>query len=172
MLAVGFMPILPYLAHAPEVGPDVALADDAFLVGKVRVEGPALFLESAVARGDQNRIIIGARFCIGSGSTIHVELDAETRIGPDVWIGNDAVVHASQVGAGTRVEDGGLVLSHSKVGAGCIVAADSLVPEGAEYPENSYISGTPGRRRRDTTPEERQETLEMIANALSRDIRD
>lgn len=161
------MPILAYLAQSPVVGTDVALADDAYLVGKVRVEGPARFASSAVARGDQNRIVIAGRFCIGSGSTIHVEIEAQTSIGANVWVGRDAVVHAAELGDGTRVEDGGLVLSNSRVGAGSIVAADSLVPEGSEYPDNSYISGTPGRRRRDTTPEERQETLAMIAKALS-----
>ena len=165
------MPILPYLAHSPEVGQYVELAEDAYLVGKVRVEGPARFASSAVARGDQNRIVIGRRFCIGNGSTIHVEIEAETRIGTDVWVGDEAVVHASRVGDGTRVEDGGLVLSNSRVGAGSIVASDALVPEGSEFGENSYISGTPGRRLRDTTPDERQQTLEMIADALRRDTR-
>jgi carbonic anhydrase/acetyltransferase-like protein (isoleucine patch superfamily) len=58
------------------------------------------------------------------------------------------------------------VLSTSRVGAGSIVAADSLVPEGVEFPENSYISGTPGRRIRDTTPEERAATLQLVANAI------
>lgn len=168
MLAVGFMPILPYLTHMPEVGADVALANDAYLVGKVHVEGPAHFASRAVARGDQNRIVIGPRFCMGNGATVHVEIEAETRIGADVWVGVGAVVHASQVGNGTRVEDRGLVLSNSHIGAGSIVAADSLVPEGAEFGENSYISGTPGRRLRDTTPEERAQTREMIAKALSR----
>lgn len=166
------MPILPYLAHSPEVGQDVALAADAYLVGKVHVEGPARFASSAVARGDQNRIVIGTRFCLGSGSTIHVEIEAETRIGANVWVGNEAVVHAAQVGDGTRVENGGLVLSNSRIGAGSIIAEDALVPEGSQFGENSYISGTPGRRLRDTTPDERRQTLEMIAAALSRDIRD
>jgi len=83
-----------------------------------------------------------------------------------VWLGDDVVVHATTLGEGTRVEDGGLVLSTSSVGAGSIVAADALVSEGVEFPDNSYISGTPGRRVRETTLEERQETLRMIATAL------
>jgi len=36
------MPLLAYLQHLPEVGADVALADDAFVVGKVSVAGPAM----------------------------------------------------------------------------------------------------------------------------------
>ena len=160
------MPLLAYLQHVPEVGADVALADDAFVVGKVRVAGPAVLESSAVLRGDQNRIVVGPRFRIGRGSTVHVELESQTRIGADVWLGEGVVVHACELGAATRVEDGGLVLSTSKVGGGSIVAAESLVPEGAEFPENSYISGTPGRRLRDTTADEREATRLMVAEAL------
>lgn len=161
------MPIVQYLEYLPEVGASVQLADDAFLLGKVNIEGPARLESSAVLRGDQNRIVIGARVRIGRGSTVHVEIPTETRIGADVWVGDDAVVHATTLGDGTRVEDGALVLSNSRVGGGSVIAADSLVPEGVEFPDNSYISGTPGRRVRDTTEEERRETLEMIARALA-----
>jgi len=160
------VPILPYLEQCPALGQGVSLADDAFLVGKVEVAGPALFEARAVLRGDQNRIVIGPRFRIGRGSTIHVELPTPTLIGSDVWVGNDAVVHACTLGDWVRVEDGGLVLSNSSVGAGSIVAADALVSEGVSFPENSYISGTPGRRLRDTTVEERSETRRWVAQAL------
>jgi carbonic anhydrase/acetyltransferase-like protein (isoleucine patch superfamily) len=162
------VPILSYLEFTPQVGIDVALAEDAFLVGKVRVAGPAVFGPSAVLRGDQNWITVGARFRLGARSTIHVELDRSTDIGSDVWVGSDAVVHACTLGDGVRVEDGGLVLSHSRVGAGSIVAADALVPEGVEFPAHSYISGTPGRRVRDTTYEERAETRQRVADEYSR----
>ena len=160
------MPSLPYLQHVPELGPGVSMAQDAFVVGKVRLAGPAVLESGATLRGDQNRIVVGPRFRLGRGSTVHVEVHTDTRIGTDVWVGDDAVVHACTLGDGTRVEDGGIVLSTSSVGAGSIVAADALVPEGAEFPDNSYISGTPGRRLRDTTPEERHETLRMLAEAL------
>ena len=161
------MPTLPYLQHVPELGPSVAIAEDAFVVGEVSIPGPAVLEPSAVLRGDQNRIVVGPRFRIGRGSTVHVEVHTETRIGADVWVGDGAVVHACTLGDGTRVENGGLVLSTSSVGLGSVVAAGALVPEGAEFPEHSYIGGTPGRRLRDTTPEEREETLRMVTEALS-----
>jgi carbonic anhydrase/acetyltransferase-like protein (isoleucine patch superfamily) len=160
------VPIHGYLTHVPVIGAEVSLEDAAYLVGKVAVVGPARFEANAVVRGDQNRITIGARFRMGARSSIHVESHTPTLIGEDVWLGDDAVVHATTLGNGVRVEDGGLVLSTSKVGAGSIVAADALVSEGAEFPENSYIAGTPGRRVRDTTPEERAATVAMVSRAL------
>ena len=161
------MPILPYLEHVPTLGAGVRLADDAVVVGQVELAGPAWLESSAVMRGDQNRISVGPRFRMGRRATIHVEQHTETRIGSDVWLGDDSVVHACVLGDGTRVEDGGLVLSTSQVGSGSIVAADALISEGATFPDNSYISGTPGRRLRDTTPEERAQTRQMIASALA-----
>ena len=161
------MPVLAYLEHVPTVGDEVSLDSAAYVVGKVRVVGPARFEACAVLRGDQNQITVGPRFRMGSGSSIHVESHTPTVIGEDVWLGDDVVVHATTLGDGVRVEDGGLVLSTSSVGAGSIVAADALVAEGAEFPDNSYISGTPGRRIRDTTPEERAATLELVNQALN-----
>src|SRR5947199_5956785 len=59
------VPLLAYLDHTPEIGPAVELAADAFVVGAVRLDGPAALESSAVLRGDQNRIQVGPRFRIG-----------------------------------------------------------------------------------------------------------
>jgi carbonic anhydrase/acetyltransferase-like protein (isoleucine patch superfamily) len=163
------VPVLPYLEFSPSVGADVSIARDAVLVGKIRVTGPARFDTSAVLRGDQNWIDVGARFRIGRGSTVHVEFHTQTSIGADVWVGDGCVVHATTLEDNVRVEDGALVLSTSRVGSGSIVAAGSLVTEGAEFEPNSYISGTPGRRLRETTSEERAQTREMVGEALRSD---
>lgn len=160
------MPVLAYLHHVPNVGDDVSLDADAYVVGKVSITGPARFEASAVARGDQNTISVGARVRIGRGSTIHVERHTATVIGSDVWVGDNAVVHATTLGDEVRVESGARVLSTSSVGSGSVVASGALVSEGVEFPENSYIAGTPGRRIRDTTPDERAETRALVNQAL------
>jgi carbonic anhydrase/acetyltransferase-like protein (isoleucine patch superfamily) len=160
------MAVMNYLDHAPALGSDVVVAESAVIVGKVSIAGPCVIEDRAVLRGDQNRVQLGPRCRFGRGSSAHVELPTPTILGADVWVGDDAVVHACTLGDGVRVEDGGLVLSNSSVGEGSIIAADALVPEGVSFPANSYIEGTPGRRVRDTTPEERAETLARIKNAL------
>jgi carbonic anhydrase/acetyltransferase-like protein (isoleucine patch superfamily) len=162
------VPILLYLEHTPEVDQSVQLAEDAYVVGKVKLAGPALLERSAVLRGNQNAITIGPRFRIGAESTVHVEEPTATHIGQDVWVGDDAVVHACWLGDGVRVEDGAIVLSGASVGSGSIVAAGALVPENASFPDNSYITGTPGRRVRETTHQERQETLDLLGAVFSR----
>jgi carbonic anhydrase/acetyltransferase-like protein (isoleucine patch superfamily) len=96
-----------------------------------------------------------------------VEEHTGTHIGQDVWVGDNAVVHACWLGDGMRVEDGGVVLSGARVGSGSIVATGALVPEDSSFPDNSYITGTPGRRVRETTEAERQETLALVGAVLS-----
>lgn len=156
------MPVLPYLEHTPRLSADVRVADGAVVVGRVTLSGPAVIETGAVLRGDQSFIEVEGPFRIGPGSTIHTEVDVPTRIAPGAWLGDGAVVHASVLGSGVRVEAGALVLSYSTVGAGSIVAAGSLVPENASFEPNSYISGVPGRRLRDTTAEERAETARLV----------
>ena len=160
------MPVLPYLSHTPQLGRDVRVVDGAVVVGRVSVAGPAAIEAGAVLRGDQSFIEIDGPFRIGPGSTVHTEVDVPTRIAGGAWLGDAAVVHASVLGAGVRVEDGALVLSYSTVGGGSIVEAGSLVPENATFEPNSYISGVPGRRLRDTTPQEREETSVRLRLAL------
>jgi carbonic anhydrase/acetyltransferase-like protein (isoleucine patch superfamily) len=161
------VPVLSYLHVTPEIGSDVRLAEDAYVIGKVRIVGPAVLASCAVLRGDQNWIDIAGRFVMGARSSVHLELDVGTSIGTDVWLGSEVVVHGCTLGEGVRVEDGGLVLSHARVGAGSIVATDAMVAEGAEFPDNCYIEGTPGRRTRETTEAERRETHKRVADALA-----
>jgi carbonic anhydrase/acetyltransferase-like protein (isoleucine patch superfamily) len=162
------VPVLSYLEFVPEVGDGVSFADDAYVIGKVRIAGPAVLGPSAVLRGDQNWIDVGPRFVMGARSSVHLEYAVGTSIGRDVLLGDDVVVHGCVLGDGVRVEDGGLVLSHSSVGAGSIVAADAMIAEGATFEANSFIEGTPGRRTRETTAEEREETLRRVSEAYSR----
>jgi carbonic anhydrase/acetyltransferase-like protein (isoleucine patch superfamily) len=166
------MPVLRYFEIQPVLGADVRLAPDAFVIGKSEIAGPAELAASAVIRGDQANIAIGRRFRLGERATVHVDPSQPTIVGDGVWVGSDAVVHGCRLGSNVRIEDGALILSRSTVGDGSVVAADSLVSEGAEFPANSYVEGTPGRRLRDTTPEERAVTERRLRQALGLPISD
>jgi carbonic anhydrase/acetyltransferase-like protein (isoleucine patch superfamily) len=152
------VPVLNYLDHQPRIVGQLDLAADAYIVGNVSLSGPAVLESSAVVRADRASVAIAAHFHMGRGSSIHVDGDGPTQIGRGVWLGAGTVVHGCTLGDGVRVEDGGLVLSHARVGQGSIVAAGALVTEGATFVDNSYIAGSPGRWVRETTVDERAET--------------
>lgn len=166
----GVMPLLPYLEHAPSAGEDVQMAEDAYVLGKVSIAGPARLGPSAVVRGDQSAVTLGSHVRLGERATIHVEATSPTVVGDEVWIGADVVVHGCTLGDRVRVEDGAAVLSRSSIGSGSWVAAGSLVPEGAHFPERSYLEGVPARRLRDTTPEEVAETTRLARGGSEQSI--
>ena len=153
------MPILSYLDYRPRIDGHLQLADDAVIIGQVTLLGPAVVTARAVIRGDQAPIDIGPDFHLGQRSTIHVDPQTPTHIGSGVWIGAAAVAHGCTLGDQVRVGPTALILSRSQIGAGSIVAAGALVTEGAVFPPHSYIAGSPGRRVRDVTPEERADFL-------------
>jgi carbonic anhydrase/acetyltransferase-like protein (isoleucine patch superfamily) len=50
---------------------------------------------------------------------------------------------------------GAVILNGARIGAGSIVAAGALVPEGKEFPPNSLIMGVPAKVVREATDQDR-----------------
>jgi carbonic anhydrase/acetyltransferase-like protein (isoleucine patch superfamily) len=113
-----------------------------------------------VVRGDVNRITIGENTNIQDGAVVHCTYQKhETRIGADVSVGHNAVVHGCRlhdrvlVGMGATVMDGAVVKSN------VLIAAGALVPPGAELDPGYLYAGVPAKQIRLLTSEE----SEMIA---------
>ena len=49
---------------------------------------------------------------------------------------------------------GSVVMNHAKVGANCIIGANSLITERKEFADNSLIMGSPAKVIRELTEEE------------------
>ncbi|MFN8521524.1 MAG: gamma carbonic anhydrase family protein [Chloroflexota bacterium] len=148
------MPVLPYLGTLPTIGDECRMDDNAFVLGKVTLGARARLAAGSVIRGDQCHITIGDDFSLGSGSTIHIDPDRPTTIGDDVVVEERAVVHGCTVGEAVWIQAEATLLTGSSVGAGSILAPDTLIPEGKEIPARSYVAGTPGKVLRATTDDE------------------
>ena len=99
------MPILPYAGRLPVLGPRVFLAPDAQVTGDVELGEDVSFWYHTAARGDVNWIRVGPRTNIQDGAILHVSYGTyPLRIGADVVVGHQAVLH------GCTVEDGALIL--------------------------------------------------------------
>ena len=55
---------------------------------------------------------------------------------------------------------GAIVLNRARIGKGAVIAAGSLVPEGAEVPPGMLALGVPAKARRMVTPEEQSRFAE------------
>ncbi|WP_348675459.1 gamma carbonic anhydrase family protein [uncultured Abyssibacter sp.] len=131
---------------APElIGDGHFIADNATVIGRVRMEPQSSIWFNCVVRGDCDDIIIGARSNVQDGAVLHTDVGIKLTIGEDVTVGHQVMLHGCTVGAGTLIGINAVVLNRAVIGRNCIIGANALIPEGKEIPDNSLVMGSPGR---------------------------
>jgi carbonic anhydrase/acetyltransferase-like protein (isoleucine patch superfamily) len=150
------LPLLPFAGISPRLGSDVFLAPTAWVTGDVELGDQVSFWFHTVARGDVNRIRIGARSNVQDGAVLHVTHETHPlTLGEGVVVGHAAVLHGCTVedgaliGIGARVLDGALVERGAQVGAGAVVTPGTRIPSG------HLALGTPARVVRPLSDDER-----------------
>ena len=93
------------------------------ITGDVRAGADSSFWFGAVVRGDVAPVTIGRRVNVQDNAVIHCDTDVPNHIEDDVIIGHGAVVHGMRVGAGSLIGMGATVLSRTKIGKECLIAA-------------------------------------------------
>jgi len=151
--------LISYRGSKPKLAPDVFVAPGAFLIGDVEIgEGSSIWFNSVV-RGDVTPIYIGSNTNIQDGCTLHGAQNPKfipVKIGSNVTVGHNAILHACTVEDKAFIGMGAIVLSGAVIGEGAVVAAGALIPEGKEIPPGSLVMGTPGRVVRQVTPQEKE----------------
>ena len=132
------------------------IAPNAAVVGNVVLGDGASVWFSAVIRGDNETIRIGARTNIQDGSVCHSDPGWPLTIGDSVTVGHNATIHGCTIGDGTLVGINAVVLNGARVGRNCVIGAGSLVPEGMEIPDGSLVMGVPAKIKRELTAEQQE----------------
>ncbi len=140
---------------SPELGARVYIAPGARVIGRVRLGEDASVWHNAVLRGDLNSIEVGARSNIQDNVTVHLAEKHGVKIGRDVVVGHNAIIHACTIEDNCLIGMGAIVMDGAVIGAGSIVGAGALVPPGKVIPPCSLVLGVPGHVSRETTQEER-----------------
>jgi len=141
---------------APELrGGGHYIAPNAAVIGHVIMEADTSVWFSAVVRGDNEPIHIGAGSNLQDGCVCHSDEGSPLVIGRNVTVGHQATLHGCSIGDGTLVGINAVVLNNAKIGKNCVIAANSLVPEGMEIPDGSLVMGAPAKIKR-TLSEEQQ----------------
>jgi carbonic anhydrase/acetyltransferase-like protein (isoleucine patch superfamily) len=131
----------------PDIHPTAYVHPDAVVIGNVTLGPESTVWPTAVLRGDDGRIEVGARTSIQDGSIIHTTLRQATVIGDEVTVGHNVHIEAATIGNRALISSGSVVLNGSTVGAGAIVAAGAVVSPGAEVPDRAMALGVPARVR-------------------------
>jgi carbonic anhydrase/acetyltransferase-like protein (isoleucine patch superfamily) len=127
------------------------VAETAVLIGQVVIEEDASVWFGAVARGDNEPILIGARANVQDGCVLHTDPGFPLTIGPEATIGHRVVLHGCTIGRGALIGMGAVVLNGAKIGEESLVGAGALIPEGREIPPRSVVLGSPGKVVRQVT---------------------
>src|SRR5688500_18836007 len=132
------------------------VSHNATIVGEVSVGERSSFWFNAVVRGDVAPVTIGKRVNVQDGCCIHCDTEVPNVIEDDVTIGHGAVVHGTFVGKGSLIGMGSVVLSRSRIGRECLVAAGAVVPPDLVVPDRMLVVGVPGRVARPVSDKDLQ----------------
>ncbi len=138
----------------PDIADTAWVADSAQVMGAVTLEDKASIWFGAVLRGDMDHITIGANSNVQDGAVIHADQGMPTRLGRNVTVGHQAMIHGCTVGDNSLIGLQAVVLNGAKIGKNCLVGAGALVTEGKEFPDGSMILGSPAKVVRQLTPEQ------------------
>lgn len=146
--------ILPIAGHAPTLHPQSWAAPNSTLVGRVILAEGASVWYGATLRAEIEPIEIGDGANIQDNVTIHVDPGFPARIGTDVSVGHNAVLHGCTIEDGCLIGMGAVVLNGARIGRGSLVAAGAVVAQGVEVPPGSLVAGVPGKVRRELSEDE------------------
>ena len=126
------------------------------------IAASAYLFPTAEITGD---VVVGERTIIGAGVKIIGDSHGPVRIGNDVQIlentvlhllpdndliiedgvivGPGAMIHGCRIGAGSVVEPGAIVCDGSTLGAGCVVRAGAVVKQRSQFAASTVIDGFP-----------------------------
>jgi carbonic anhydrase/acetyltransferase-like protein (isoleucine patch superfamily) len=150
------MPVALYQldAHCPEVADSAWVADNAQVMGAVKVAADASVWFGVTVRGDTETITIGEGSNIQDGSVMHADHGKPLTVGKHVTVGHMVMLHGCTIGDESLIGIGSIILNGAKIGKNCLVGAGSLVTEGKEFPDGSMIVGSPAKVVRSLTPEQ------------------
>jgi carbonic anhydrase/acetyltransferase-like protein (isoleucine patch superfamily) len=131
----------------PQIDRDAFVHPDCTIIGNVVIGAGATIWPQTVLRGDQSRIVIGARTSVQDGAVIHCTRELETIVGADCVIGHLAHLEGCTVEDGALIGTGSIVLHRAVVRSGALVGAAALVPNGMEVPSGAMALGVPAKLR-------------------------
>jgi carbonic anhydrase/acetyltransferase-like protein (isoleucine patch superfamily) len=137
------MPIYALGEWEPDIDETAFVHPDAVVIGRVRIGPEASVWPCAVLRGDHGTIEVGARTSVQDGTVVHTTAEWFTVIGADCVVGHNAHLEGCVIEDRCLIGSGSVMLNRVSVGAGAIVAASALVPEGFQVPPGALVAGVP-----------------------------
>lgn len=133
----------------PRIHPGAYVHPDAVVIGDVEIGDESSVWPSAVLRGDDGAVRIGARTSIQDGCVLHTTPTFPTTVGDDCVIGHLAHLEGCVIEDGALVGNGSVVLHRAVVRSGALVGSGAVVPNGMEVPSRAMALGIPAKLKLD-----------------------
>lgn len=141
------------------IGGGQFIAPGAAVIGDVILHGEVSIWFCTVLRGDVDQIEIGPGSNIQDGTVVHADPGCPVRVGPNVTVGHNVMIHGCEIGEGSLIGINAVVLNRAKIGKGCLIGANTLITEGTEIPDGSMVLGSPGKVVKQLDGEMRRQLL-------------
>ena len=147
----------------PKIADTAWVSEHAYVVGDVEIGEYSSIWPGVTIRGDGKQSIkIGNYVNAQEGAVIH---GSGLVIEDYVTVGHSVVVHGDFIGEGSLLGNNCTFLFRSKLGKGCLIAANSVVLAGVDIPDNSFVTGIPGEIKRQVS-DTQTETMKRTALSL------
>ena len=130
---------------APKIDEEAFVAPTAVVVGAVTLGARSSIWYGAIARADEEVIVIGPDTNVQDGCTLHSDPGFPLILGRNVTVGHRVVLHGAHIEDEVLVGMGSVVMNGARIGTGSIIAAGAVVTQGKEFPPGSVIAGVPAK---------------------------
>lgn len=148
------MTLYQFKDKTPVIAPSAYVANEAVVIGDVRLGENVSVWPGAVLRGDNEPIVLGDNSNAQEGAVFHTDPGYPLTVGKNVTIGHQAMLHGCTVGDGSLIGIQAVVLNGAVIGAESLVGAGALVTEGKSFPPRSLIIGSPAKAIRTLTDDD------------------
>jgi carbonic anhydrase/acetyltransferase-like protein (isoleucine patch superfamily) len=130
--------ILPTIAASATVFPTAEITGDV-VVGERTIIGAGV----KIIGDSHGPVRIGDDVQILENTVLHLLPDNDLIIDDGVIVGPGAMIHGCRIGAGSVVEPGAIVCDTSVLGPGCVVRAGAVVKQRSQFAGGTEVDGFP-----------------------------
>ena len=150
----------------PRIAATAWVSEFAYVVGDVEIGEYCSIWPGVTIRGDGAEPITLRNYVnVQEGAVIH---GSGMVIEDYVTIGHCVVVHGDRIGEGSLLGNNCTFLSRAKLGKQVLVGANSVILNGADIPENSFVTGIPGQVKREVTQAQRDNMIHTAHELVER----
>ena len=151
--------------HEPTFGTNCFLAENATVVGDVKMGNDCSIWFNAVVRGDVNAIRMGNKVNIQDGAVIHCTYQkTKVNLGNNVSIGHNAIIHGCTIQDNVLVGMGAIVMDNCVIESNCIIGAGAVLTENTHVPAGTIYAGVPAKKVKDIDTKLLEGEVNRIAN--------